>query len=134
MVIRRILWGAWYWAPVLGYAGLIFFMSSMPNPEELAPSVFDAVGDKGLHGIEYGILGLLCFRAFRRAAGARAADYALELAVAAASLYGLTDEVHQAFVPSRESSMWDWVADTLGAWAAVAGWQWLSTIWTGNQR
>ena len=32
-----------------------------------------------------------------------------------ASLYGVSDEVHQAFVPFRNSSWLDWLADTVGA-------------------
>jgi VanZ family protein len=37
------------------------------------------------------------------------------LAAAAASFYGATDEVHQAFVPFRTATWLDWVADTAGA-------------------
>ena len=36
-------------------------------------------------------------------------------AVVAASIYGVTDEVHQLFVPLRDSSWQDWFADTIGA-------------------
>jgi VanZ family protein len=32
-----------------------------------------------------------------------------------ASLYGMTDEGHQHFVPGRSMSTLDWVADTIGA-------------------
>lgn len=31
------------------------------------------------------------------------------------SLWGITDEIHQMFVPYRSSSVFDWLADTLGA-------------------
>ncbi|NUN16681.1 MAG: VanZ family protein [Myxococcales bacterium] len=31
------------------------------------------------------------------------------------SFYGITDEIHQAFVPGRTADVWDWVADTVGA-------------------
>jgi VanZ family protein len=37
------------------------------------------------------------------------------IAACAGSLYGMIDEVHQFFVPGRDSSLWDWIADTLGA-------------------
>jgi VanZ family protein len=33
----------------------------------------------------------------------------------AASLYGIIDETHQYFVPGRDCNVWDWLADTLGA-------------------
>ena len=32
-----------------------------------------------------------------------------------ASVYGMTDEAHQAFIPFRESGWQDWLADTIGA-------------------
>ena len=31
------------------------------------------------------------------------------------SIYGASDEFHQYFVPGRQVSFWDWVADSLGA-------------------
>lgn len=50
--------------------------------------------------------------------------------VGIASLYGATDELHQYFVPDRESSVFDWVADTAGAmltgFAAMAAARWMS--------
>jgi VanZ family protein len=46
------------------------------------------------------------------------------LAIAVASLYGVSDELHQLFVPGRESDPMDWLTDTLGAClgAVVAVW------------
>jgi VanZ family protein len=41
------------------------------------------------------------------------------LAVLLASLYGVSDEAHQAFVPGRSADAVDWLADTVGALAAV---------------
>ena len=31
------------------------------------------------------------------------------------SLYGLTDEWHQSFVPNRHADLYDWLADSIGA-------------------
>ena len=31
------------------------------------------------------------------------------------SVYGIIDEIHQSFVPGRFPSVYDWIADTLGA-------------------
>ena len=115
---------AWYWVPVIMYAGTIFILSSLPHPEEFAPSLFKLVSDKVLHMIEYGILGILCYRAFRHAAGPIGEQYAIGFAILAASLYGVSDEVHQAFVPSRTSSGWDVLADSVGAVLASWGWRW----------
>ena len=105
----------WYWLPVIAYASLIFYLSSLPHPEEELPKfLFEKIGDKLLHVVEYAVLGLLCYAAFRRAAGARIARRAVLVTIVAVSFYGMTDEVHQAFVPFRESSWLDWLADTAG--------------------
>jgi VanZ family protein len=39
----------------------------------------------------------------------------LLLLVLVSSLYGVIDEVHQFYVPGRDCNVWDWLADTLGA-------------------
>ena len=112
-----------YWLPVGLYAGLIFFLSSQTHPEDDLPGfLFRDVSDKVLHAVEYGVLALLCARAARHAGGSVLAPRAMGFAIVAASLYGMTDELHQAFVPPREASALDWVADTVGA--AVAAWLW----------
>jgi len=43
------------------------------------------------------------------------------LTIAAASLFGASDECHQSFTPGRQADVFDWLADTLGACLAVAG-------------
>lgn len=70
------------------------------------------------------MLGGLLFRAVRlsewRKPGSGASDapsfaWLVFFAVAAASLYGVTDEIHQLFVPGRFCDPADWLVDTLGA-------------------
>jgi VanZ family protein len=121
---------AWYWAPPVIYAGVIFALSSLPHPEEQLPSFVMQLGDKTLHAVEYGALGVLCYRAFHFAAGPWWAKHAVLLAIIAASLYGVTDEVHQAFVPFREPSGWDVLADSVGAIVAVVTWRAVSNLKT----
>lgn len=42
-----------------------------------------------------------------------------------ASLYAVSDELHQAFVPGRSADIADWYADTAGsALALLACWAW----------
>ena len=114
----------WYWVPVVLYAGVIFFLSAQSHPEDQLPSfLLRNVSDKVLHAVEYGILSLLCYRAFRRAAGPAAARQAVVLAILTASVYGLTDEVHQTLVPLREASWQDWLADTIGAVIGAMSWR-----------
>jgi VanZ family protein len=108
------------------YAGTIFFLSAQSHPEEQLPSfLLEGVSDKVLHAVEYGILSLLCYRAFRWAAGPAVARQAVVLAIVTASVYGLTDEVHQLFVPFRESSWQDWLADIIGAVIGAMSWRFL---------
>ncbi|MEQ1795384.1 MAG: VanZ family protein [Nitrospira sp.] len=124
---RRIIF---YWGPVAGYAGLIFYLSAQSHPDEDLPSLFGALNDKVLHTMEYAGLGGLCYRAFRWGAGEALATRALFLAILTASFYGVTDEIHQLFVPLRESSWQDWLADATGsAVGAVAVRRLFGTRW-----
>ena len=116
----------WYWVPVVLYAGTIFYLSSQSHLEEQLPLfLLEEVSDKVLHAVEYGMLALLCYRAFRWAAGPVVARQALVLAIVTASVFGLTDEAHQLFVPFRESSWQDWLADTVGAVIGAMSWRFL---------
>ena len=114
----------WYWGPVALYAGTVFYLSSLSHPEDQLPSfLLKEVSDKVLHAVEYGILALLCYRAFRWGSGPVVARQALVLAITTVSVFGLTDEVHQYFVPFRESSWLDWLADTVGAAIGALSWR-----------
>jgi len=114
----------WYWVPVALYAGAIFFLSAQSHPEEHVPSfLLKDVSDKVLHAVEYAVLGGLCYRAFRWGLSEQMAARALIIAIVTASLYGVTDEVHQLFVPFRESSWQDWLADTIGAVIGALSWR-----------
>ena len=50
--------------------------------------------------------------AWGRGRSGRAVPHLLLLALGA--LYGVTDEVHQGYVPGRMPDPWDWVADVVG--------------------
>ena len=118
----------WYWLPVALYAGAIFYLSSQQHPDEDLPSfLLEDVSDKVLHAVEYAVLGGLCYRAFRWGVNGPVASYALLFAIVTASLYGVTDEVHQFFVPFRESSWLDWLADTAGATVGALSWRFLKS-------
>ena len=113
-------------ACVVLYAGLIFFLSSQPDPFPYLKRMHKYHLDWFVHGVEYLFFSMLVFRA--ALAHAPRADLRLLLWVSflAASFYGLTDEWHQSFVAGRESSIWDWAADTVGAAAGSIiyfGWQ-----------
>ncbi len=101
--------------PIVLYVGLIFFLSSRPASASVAIRF-----DKPAHFVEYAMLGALICRALM-GYGVRAGR-AVPLAMAIATSYGVTDEIHQAFVPERSPEALDLLADALGA---IAG----STIW-----
>ena len=102
------------WIPPIVYMGLIFTVSSMSEP---APQVTRLIWDKAIHFVEYGVLGVLLYRALNGESFSR--RHSLLLAMILASAYAATDEWHQAFVPPRASSVMDWIADTLGAAAGA---------------
>ena len=103
------------WLPPLLYMFLIFYFSSESDP---LPELTTRVWDKLLHTAEYGGLGFLMCRAFigEGISGIRAAL----VAVVVSSLYGATDEWHQAFVPLRSADILDWLTDSVGSTMGAA--------------
>jgi VanZ family protein len=109
------------WGPALAWAATIFVLSSFPGSAYPATDVIGA--DKMVHLALYGLLAALCARGFGR--GTRWPGPLVWIAAAMlASVYGMSDEFHQRFVPGRNSDWADVLADTigavLGAGAAVA--------------
>src|SRR5690242_1051996 len=98
------------WLPVLLYMAIIFSLSAQANP---LPELTAHVWDKLLHASEYGVLAVLLVRALRGEGASWPA--VLAAATIVASLYGASDEIHQAFVPGRDPAVGDWLADTTGA-------------------
>ncbi len=103
------------WGPVLLQMALIFGASSLSNPGTLPGGVSDKAG----HFAGYLILSVLIVRAL---AGGRASGISwrvLLLAIAGAALYGVSDELHQRFVPGRTPDVLDVAADSAGAAAGA---------------
>jgi VanZ family protein len=103
------------WSAVGAYLALIYWLSSQPDP---LPELTRNVWDKALHAVEYGGLGFLL--ALALLAIGVAPRRALLVATLGASVYGASDEIHQAFVPNRSADVRDWAADTVGAALGVA--------------
>ncbi len=78
--------------------------------------------DKGIHFVEYGVLGWLCAAASTRSWPSAPAWRTAAFAVFVSVLWGLSDEVHQALVPGRSSELADLVADLLGSIAGASAW------------
>ena len=110
--------------PALLYAGLIFYLSSYPIPPSLAPP---QGADKLVHFVEYGALGFFLAFAFARL-GMRPARVVLWSFVLG-TLYGISDELHQSFVPARSAEVLDAVADAIGSFMGALGYVVLSHLW-----
>jgi VanZ family protein len=89
----------------------IFVVSGMPNLGRLPADTSDKVA----HFAAYSVLGGLLARALAGAAWAGYTKSTVWQAWTLATLYALTDELHQAFVPGRTPSFGDGVADSGGA-------------------
>jgi len=100
------------WLPVVAWAALIFALSSVPD---LGTGLggWDLVLRKIAHAAEYAVLGALLVRANGRAG----------LAVAVGTLYAVSDELHQSFVPGRLGSPVVVAIDAVGVAAGVVLWQ-----------
>ncbi len=79
------------------------------------------MGDKGIHFVEYGVLGWLCAAAASRAWPGARGWRTVVFAVFVSSLFGLSDEIHQALVPGRSPELGDVIADMLGSTAGALG-------------
>lgn len=104
------------WATVAVYAAAIFAMSSSTHPlgiQRLPPGV-----DKLIHALVFGGFSVIVWTALRSSAPGGSPIRLSLLAVLIATLYGLSDEVHQSFVPGREMDAVDLAADGVGACVA----------------
>jgi VanZ family protein len=89
----------------------IFVASGIPNLGPLPANTSDKVA----HFAAYGVLGALLTRAVAGVAWAGYTIRAVRHAWVGATLYALSDELHQAFVPGRTPSVGDVIADAAGA-------------------
>jgi VanZ family protein len=108
------------WAAVLVWAGIIFYLSSLP---ELGLRHRSLLIPKIAHVMEYAVLTFLLVRAL--ASHGLALRYMLWIAAPLALIYAASDELHQSFVPNRHCSPLDVLIDSVGIGiAAVAARFW----------
>jgi VanZ family protein len=99
------------WLPPAVYCLLIFSASARPS---LPGMDAFAHQDKLVHGLAYAVMGALFHRALNISLPPRFQGLTVTLAVVLATLYGLSDEFHQSFVPGRTAAAGDLAADSLG--------------------
>jgi VanZ family protein len=97
--------------PLLLYLALIFYMSSGPVSSPFLKRFSDYI----LHMTEYCGLYLLMFRALHEGWHPRPRRGGYWLAMILTVLYGISDELHQSFVPTRDCSVLDVLSDSVGA-------------------
>ena len=109
-----------YWLPVVGWCGLIFWLSSLQHLDT-GWGIYDFILRKCAHMTEYGVLYLLARRAF---AGTTALQPTMDSFIFTV-LYAASDEFHQSFVPTRGPSVRDVMLDSAGAYIALRLRQWI---------
>jgi VanZ family protein len=102
-------------APLI--AALLWALSSQSS----LPQAKDIFGiDKIEHFLAYAVLAAAAGLWISSGAWRRRGRGCLLLIAGIAAAYGLIDEIHQSFVPGRDCSLWDWLADVLGSVAGAA--------------
>ena len=96
------------WGPFVAALAVVFWLSSLSH----VPGA-QHFWDKLLHTVGYAVLGVLALRAFHGGFG-RLRPEATLYAAMAVILWGISDEIHQSFVPGRDASPWDVLADVVG--------------------
>jgi VanZ family protein len=91
---------------------LIFIQSSHPTPDITPHWPFF---DKVLHFTAYALLGALFLRAFKTTRIKHNLKLIIMLSILLSSLYGISDEIHQSFVPYRTADVMDALADIIGS-------------------
>ncbi len=104
------------WLPLFIYCALIFIQSSYPGLKHIPKIAFM---DKYLHFAGYAILGILFFRAYMTLPFRDRLVLISLLSIASSTMYGISDEIHQYYVPYRNADVLDAVANFVGSCTGV---------------
>jgi VanZ family protein len=147
---------ALYWAMAVGWAALIFYLSTSKFAPHFSESlvaraltflhiglpprivhVLDSALRKSAHLFEYGMFSLLLYASLPNEDSPRSRLRRALWCVLIAAAYSLTDEFHQVFVPGRHASLRDCGVDVAGAGIAAAiayqGQRWFRGISLGYE-
>lgn len=113
------------WLPVILWAGIIFYLSSIPSLQ--SGLACDFILRKIAHVAEYFVLTFLLHRALKKTFKFHGLTLSLILA-GAVFLYAVSDEMHQFFVPGRHGTFQDVLIDQLGVLVFLAGSQILRRV------
>jgi VanZ family protein len=106
------------WSLTIIYMIMIFYFSSLSYfPPGTLPAA--KVSDLLKHAVLYFGLGVLFFFSYKSIKNANIKNKAFLLALVSTILYGISDEIHQLFVPNRVCSFYDIIANSFGAFLGV---------------
>jgi VanZ family protein len=100
--------------------GTIFFVSHQPGDSLSLPQLPGF--DKLAHMISYGVLAMAVFFAWSEQQKSSKPRAVMLATLVFCLLYGISDEFHQSFIPGRTVSVYDLLADGVGAAMACAFW------------
>lgn len=100
--------------PPFVWAAFIFYLSTLQGMG-LAPFPY---ADKIIHALIYAVFGYFIARALFLSFGVSGRRLLIVTAVIA-GFYGITDEIHQLYVPTRSFELFDILADFLGGLAGA---------------
>lgn len=138
----RLWWFAYYWLPLIAWAGVIFALShtsgatlntTVTTVEETSQFIpLALLTQEFTHIVQYGMLAALAYRLLA-SYQTLPRMWTLGGALIFAVCYGVTDEFHQMFVPGRSATLGDLALDTIGAalglvGAVIAAWA-LRRLW-----
>ena len=107
----------WFWLPPIGYMIAIFSVSNLSNPQ-----IGGETPDYVLHALEYFVLALFLMRLLLSLSPQQFPEIArlswqqmCLLGMMMSMMYGISDEIHQYFIPGRHCSLHDVFADAAGS-------------------
>lgn len=93
------------WAPAVLLMTFLFVSSSLPGATVSEVKLYDALAHKAVHVLLYFLLTTAMYKGTKN----------IELAVVLAVFYGVTDEIHQQFTPTRSGNIYDVGVDAFAA-------------------
>jgi len=106
------------WMPVVVWAMVIFYFSSIPVAKVTGSYWWDFTLKKTAHLIEYFIFFILLYRAIKNSI-LSSQKMAFFLAMVILIAYAFSDEIHQSFTPGREPKIRDVIIDSLGGFIGI---------------
>jgi VanZ family protein len=116
--------------PVAVLMVVIFSASSLEDPRLSNVALIDLAVKKTGHFALFLVLAFALALALEGSlSDTRFAGWALRLAFGVAILFAMSDELHQAFTPTRDPSLVDIGIDSLGAGAGLLVWRQVARWW-----